>query len=136
MPELSREVAGVLEGLLRDAGDAAAAAAEAAIDATGPGAGAALARPEVVQLLRTDPLYRAAVEGAAGAVSPEEMGAYFAVRRRRRRRRCHQRRRRHGEGQADIARRGRTLTRREVLSCRPLRRDSSRRDGRYGRDAG
>jgi hypothetical protein len=84
LPELSREVSGVLEGLLRDAGDAAAAAAEAAIEATAPGAGEALARPEVAQLLRTDPLYRAAVEGAGGPVSPEEMEAYFAVRRGRR----------------------------------------------------
>ena len=74
----------MLEGLLRDAGDAAAAAAEAAIEATAPGAGEALARPEVAQLLRTDPLYRAAVEGAGGPVSPEEMEAYFAVRRGRR----------------------------------------------------
>lgn len=82
MPELSSEVCGVIEGLLRDAGDAAAAAAEAAIEATAPGAGAALARPEVAQLLRTDPLYRTAVEGAGGPVSPEEMEAYFAVRRR------------------------------------------------------
>jgi hypothetical protein len=85
MPSLCGEAAGLAEALVRGVAEAAEAAAEAWLDAAGPGAAAALARADVAQLLRTDPLYPplAGPAGPAGlgpaAVGPEEMEAFFAV---------------------------------------------------------